>query len=145
MTITAPASPIPRPNSQFPFIDPTTGVLSEHGNQLLSAWYNFMVGMNRTAPCNATGTNVITLTPLDASPLIKAYADYEIYSFVAANTTTGAVTMTVVPRDGTLATLKAYISDGATQANTGDIVAGSLYLAIYNAALDSAAGGFVIK
>jgi hypothetical protein len=145
MTITAPASPIPRPNSQFPFIDIKTGSLSEHGNQLLSAWYNFIVGMNRTTPCNATGTNVISLTPLDASPLISAYVDYEIYSFVAANTTSGAVTMTVVPKSGTLATLKAYVGDGATQANTGDIVAGSLYLAIYNAALDSAAGGFVIK
>jgi hypothetical protein len=145
MTITAPASPIPRPNSQFPFVDLKTGYLSEHGNQLLSAWYNFIVGMNRTTPCNATGTNVISLTPLDASPLITAYVDYEIYSFVAANTSSGAVTMTVVPRSGTLATLKAYKTSGAAQAGSGDIVAGSLYLAIYNAALDSAAGGFVIK
>jgi hypothetical protein len=145
MTITAPASPIPRPNSQLPFVDIKTGSLSEHGSQLMNAWYNFIVGMNRITPCNATGTNVVTLTPLDASPLISSYVDYEIYSFVAANTSSGAVTMTIVPRSGTLATLKAYISDGATQANTGDIVAGSLYLAIYNAALDSAAGGFVVK
>jgi hypothetical protein len=107
MTITAIPSPIPRPNSQFPFID--------------------------------------VKTPLDASPLITAYVDYEIYSFVAANTSSGAVTMTVVPRTGTLATLKAYVGNGATQANTGDIVAGSQYFAIYNAALDAAAGGFVIK
>lgn len=145
MTISATASPIPQPNGQFPFIDIKTGSLSEHGNQLLNAWYNFIVGMNRITPCNASGTNVISLAPLDASPLITAYVDYEIYSFVAANTTSGSVTMTVVPRKGTLATLKAYISDGATQANTGDIVAGSLYLAIYNKALDAAAGGFVVK
>jgi hypothetical protein len=145
MTITAIPSPIPRPNSQFPFIDVKTGSLSEHGNQLLTAWYNFIVGMNRITPCNASGTNVISLTPLDASPLITAYVDDEIYSFVAANTSSGAVTMTVVPRTGTLATLKAYVGNGATQANTGDIVAGSQYFAIYNAALDAAAGGFVIK
>jgi hypothetical protein len=145
MTITAIPSPIPRPNSQFPFIDINTGSLSEHGNQLLSAWYNFIVGMNRTTPCNASGTNVISLTPLDASPLITAYVDYEIYSFVAANTSSGSVTMTVVPRSGTLATLKAYVTAGAVQAGSGDIVAGSLYLAIYNAALDTGAGGFVIK
>ncbi len=145
MTISATASPIPRPNGQFPFIDIKTGSLSEHGNQLLNAWYNFIVGMNRITPCNATGTNVIALAPLDASPLITGYRDYEIYSFVAANTTSGSVTMTVAPRTGTLATLKAYISDGATQANTGDIVAGSLYLAIFNAALDGGNGAFVIK
>jgi len=145
MTITAPASPIPRPNSQLPFVDVKTGSLSEHGSQLMNAWYNFIVGMNRITPCNASGTNVITLTPLDASPLISSYVDYEIYSFVAANTTNGFVTMTVVPRSGTLATLKAYIANGTTQANVNDIEAGLLYLAIYNAALDSAAGGFVLK
>jgi hypothetical protein len=45
--------------------------------------------MNRITPCNASGTNVITLTPLDAAPLIEKYADYEVFSFVAANTSTG--------------------------------------------------------
>lgn len=145
MTITATASPIPRPNSQLPFVDINTGSLTEHGTQLLSAWYNFIVGMNRITPCNASGTNVIALTPLDASPLISGYVDYEIYSFVAANTSSGTVTMTVVPRSGTLSTLKAYKTSGAAQAGSGDIVAGSLYLAIYNAALDTAAGGFIIK
>jgi hypothetical protein len=101
--------------------------------------------MNRITPCNATGKNVITLTPLDASPLIEKYVDYEVYSFVAEQTSDGSVTMTVVPRDGALATLKAYKTNGAAQAGAGDIVAGSLYLAIYNDALDTAAGGFVIK
>lgn len=147
MTISTAATgtPIQRPNASVPFIDVTTGILSEHGTQLLNAYYNFIVGMNRVTPCNASGTNVITLTPLTASPLIEKYVDFEIYSFVAANTTNGAVTMTVVPKNGVLTTLKAYKSSGATQANTGDIVAGSLYLAIYNDALDTAAGGFVIK
>jgi hypothetical protein len=36
----------------------------------------------------------------------EKYADYEVFSFVAANTSTGAVTMTVGPRDGSLATLE---------------------------------------
>ncbi|MFB6449251.1 hypothetical protein [Bradyrhizobium tunisiense] len=147
MTIStaATATPISKLNGLFPFIDVKTGCLTDHGIQVFNQWYNFIVGMNRITPCNASGTNVITLTPLDATPLIEKYTDYEVYSFVAANTTTGAATMTVVPRDGTLATLKAYKTNGATQANTGDIVAGSLYLAIYNDALDSGAGGFVIK
>jgi hypothetical protein len=147
MTISADATatPIPRPNSVFQFVDLTTGTLSEHGNQLLSAWYNFIVGMNRLTPCNASGTNVITLTPLDASPLIDGYKDFEVYTFVAANDSTGSVTMTVAPRKGTLSTLKAYVTNGSAQAGNGDIVAGSLYFAIYNDALDSGAGGFVIK
>jgi|GEM_PF-3430627 len=137
--------PIPKPNGLFPVVDIKTGCLTEHGLQLLAQMHGFIVGMNRITPCNASGTNVITLTPLDASPLIEKYVDYEVFSFVAANTSTGDVTMTVVPRDGTLSTLKAYKTNGASQATTNDIVAGSLYLAIYNDALDTGAGGFVIK
>lgn len=141
----AKGTPISKPNGLFPVVDVKTGCLTEHGLQLLSQFYNFIVGMNRITPCNATGTNVITLTPLDASPLIEKYVDYEVFSFVAENTSTGAVTMTVVPRDGSLSTLKAYKTNGAAQATTGDIVAGSTYFAIYNDALDTGAGGFVIK
>lgn len=141
----ATATPISKPNGGFPFIEPSTGCLTEHGLQLLNQYYNFMVGMNRLTPCNASGTNVITLTPLDASPLIEKYVDYEVFSFVAANTSTGDVTMTVVPRKGTLSTLKAYKTNGSAQATTNDVVAGLLYLAIYNDALDGGAGGFVIK
>jgi phage terminase large subunit-like protein len=147
MTISAAATatPIPKPNSVFPFIDPKTGLLSEHGNQLLSAWYNFILGMNRVTPCNATGTNVITLTPLDAAPLIEKYTDFEIYGFTAANTTSGTVTATVVPKKGTLATLKVYKTDGAAQATTNDIVSGSFYWLVYVDSLDGGAGGFVLK
>lgn len=145
MSTAATGSPIPRPNGMFPFVDVTTGCLSEHGLELLSAWYNFIVGMNRITPCNATGTNVITLTPLTASPLIEKYQDYELFSFVAANTSDGSVTATVMPRKGTLATLKVYKTNGSAQAGSGDVVSGSLYLAIYNDALDAGAGGFVLK
>jgi hypothetical protein len=147
MTISTAAtgSPIPKLNGLFPFIDVKTGCLTDHGIQIFNQWYNFIVGMNRITPCNASGTNVITLTPLTASPLIEKYTDYEVFSFVAANTSTGSVTMTVVPRDGSLATLKAYKTNGSAQAGSGDVVSGSLYLAIYNDALDSGAGGFVLK
>jgi hypothetical protein len=140
----ATGTPIQKP-SAFPFVDPQTGVLSEHGIQLLNQYYNFIVGMNRLTPCNASGTNIITLTPLTATPLIEKYVDYEVFTFVAANGSTGSVTMTVVPRKGTLATLKAYKTNGSAQAGNTDIVAGSLYLAIYNDALDGGSGGFVLK
>jgi hypothetical protein len=138
-------TPLSKPNQLFPVVDVQTGCLTEHGIQLLSQIYNFVIGMNRITPCNASGKNVVTLTPLDASPLIEKYVDYEVYSFVAAQTSDGNVTMTVVPRDGSLATLKAFKTNGAAQAGAGDLVAGSLYLAIYNDALDTGAGGFVIK
>lgn len=147
MTIASAAIPTPivKPNQIAAFVDIKTGCLSDHGIQLMSQFYNFIVGMNRVIPCNASGTNVITLTPLDASPLLKKYADYEVFGFVAANTSTGSVTMSVAARDGSLATLKAYKTNGAAQAGLGDVVSGSLYLAIYNDALDSGAGGFVLK
>jgi len=147
MTISdvATGTPLSRPLGDLPFVDTTTGNLSDHGLQLLNQYYNFIVGMNRLTPCNASGTNIITLTPLTASPLIEKYQDFEVFTFVAAATSSGSVTMTVVPRKGTLATLKAYKTSGAAQAGAGDIVSGSLYFAIYNDALDSGAGGFVIK
>lgn len=147
MTIStaATATPISKPNGVFQFVDLQTGCLTEHGLQIMNQYYNFIVGMNRITPCNASGTNVITLAPLAASPLIEDYKDYEIFSFVAANTSSGSVTATVVPKKGALATIKVYKTNGAAQAGAGDVVAGSLYLAIYNDALDSGAGGLVIK
>jgi hypothetical protein len=147
MTISTAATPAPisKPNGVAAFVDITTGCLTEHGLQLLAQYRNFIVGMSRITPCNASGTNVITLTPLEASPLIDKYSDFEEYSFVAANTSSGAVTMTVVPRDGTLDTLKAYVSNGGTQANVGDVVSGRHYKATYVDSLDGGAGGFVIR
>jgi hypothetical protein len=53
-------------------VDIQTGNLTDYGAQLLNQYRNFIVGMNRLTPCNASGKNVITLTPLDASPLIEA-------------------------------------------------------------------------
>lgn len=148
MTISAAATatPIPKPDSGSQFVNPATGTLSEHGIQLLNRWYNFIVGMNRMTPCNAsTAANVITLTPLEASPMNEGYRDFEVFGFVADAGTTGAVTMTVVPRKGTLATLKAYKTNGASQAGNGDVVSGSFYLAIFSDHLDGGAGGFVLK
>lgn len=147
MTISTAATgtPISKPNGLFPVVDLQTGCWTEHGLQLMSQYYNFIVGMNRLTPCNATGKNVIALTPLAASPLIEKYQDFEVFTFTAEQSSDGSVTMTVVPRNGTLATLKAYKTNGSAQAGAGDIVAGSLYFAIYNDALDTAAGGFVVK
>ncbi len=147
MTISsaATASPIHKLLGQMQIVDVSTGLLTDYGVQTFNEWYNFIVGMNRITPCNAAGKNLITLTPLTASPLINDYADYEIYSFVAEQTSDGSMTATVVPKTGSLATVKVYKTGGSAQAGAGDVVAGSLYLAIYNDALDSGAGGLVLK
>jgi len=92
-----------------------------------------------------TSSNVITLTPLDASPHLEGYRAYDSFVFAADATTDGSVTATVVPRTGTLGTLKVYKTDGAAQAGSGDIVSGSLYILSYADHLDSSAGGFVVK
>lgn len=141
----ATGTPLQKPNSVFPFVDKDTGILSEHGVQMMSQIYNFIVGMNRLTPCNASGKNVVTLTPLTASPLIEKYVDYEIFTFVAEQTSDGAVTGTVRPRTGALSTIKFYKTSGAAQAGAGDVVADSLYFGVYNDALDGGNGGLVLK
>lgn len=147
MTISSAATigPLPKINGDIPVIDITTGNLTEYGVQTLNQWYNSINGMNRVIPCNETGLNVLTLTPLTASPVIDKYNDYEVFVFVADNTSTGSVTATVVPRKGVLATLKVYKASGTVQAGSGDITSTGLYFLIYNDALDSGAGGFVLK
>jgi len=142
----AKATPLPKPDGLAQFIEPQSGSLTSHGLQLLAAFRDYVNAGNRVIPCSAsTASNVITLTPNDATPFLEKYIDHEVFVFVADATSTGAVTMTVVPKTGTLSTLKAYVSGGSTQANAGDLVSGRLYLAIFNSALDSSAGGFVLK
>lgn len=146
MTITAAYRPTPlvTADANRPFVDTSNGLLTQHGAQFLQRLRNYVNGGNRITPCSASGTNVITLTPNDASPLLTGYIDYEVFAFVAENTSTGAVTATVVPASGTLATVKVYKDGGATQAGSGDVVQNALYLATFNDALDSGSGGLVL-
>lgn len=129
----------------IPVVDPRTGLPTPFLTQLLQDLINRNQAGNRIIPCNASGTNVITLTPFSVSPLIDGYKDYDVFCFVAAATSTGAVTATVAPKKGTLATIKVYKTAGAAQAGAGDVVLNSLYLAVFNDALDSGAGGLVLK
>jgi len=138
-------APLSRINGEVPVVDVQTGKLTEYGVQVFNGWYNHINGSNRIIPCNASGQNVITLTPLAASPLIDKYNDYEVFAFVGVDTSTGSVTATVVPRKGALATLKVYTSPGLAQAGSGDVDSSGLYLLVYNDALDGGAGGFVLK
>lgn len=127
-------------------IDPRTGLPTPYFLTFMAKLRAVGLGANRIIPCNATGTNVITLTPLyPVAPLIEGYRDFDRFTFVAANTSTGSITATVVPERGALATLKVYKDGGSTQAGSGDVVAGRIYDAVFNDALDGGAGGLVLK
>lgn len=91
--------------------------------------------------CTASGTNVITLTPILTGYTAPAYGNFAAYTFAAANTTSGAVTLKV----GALAALSVYKSDGTTQITTGDIVANQCYQVSYNGALNASAGGWYLQ
>ncbi len=152
MTIPAAAQiePLTTPSLRVPLVDPETGSLTQNGWQTLQAVFGFVSGTNRIMPCNATGTNTITLTMATSSgptpwPLVQGYRDFDTYRAVAANTTSGNVSALVVTPQGTLATLNVYKASGATRATTGDVVAGSLYDFIYVDSLNANAGGFVLK
>lgn len=133
-----------QPQQRNPLVD-DAGLLTNNGWQTLQGMFGFIQGTNRTVPCNATGTNVITLTMLDTSPLVQGYYDFDTYRAVAAATSTGSVTALVATPQGNLGTVKVFKANGATQATAGDIVSGLLYDFTYVNSLDSGSGGFVLR
>ena len=99
-----------------------------------------IVGNIGAIPCTAAGTNLITLTPLASiTPAVNAYANYLQFSFVAPNTSTGAVMIQV----GSLAALPVYLPTG-TQANSGGIAGSAFYVVAFNLNLNGGGGGWQI-
>jgi hypothetical protein len=133
-----------QPQQRNPLVD-DSGLLTNNGWQTLQGMFGFINGTNRTVPCIASGTNVITLTMLDTSPLVQGYYDYDTFRAVAANTTTGTVTALVATPQGNLGTIKVFKANGAAQATTGDITSGLLYDFTFVDSLDSGNGGFVLR
>ena len=148
MSATIPADYKPRPLSAFEaskqFVSPD-GRLTLEGLRLLNGLRDYVNGGSRIIPCSASGKNLITLTPNDASPLLEGYRDYDVFAFTASETSDASVTATVVPKTGALATLKVYTTAGAAQAGSGDVVANSVYWLCFADHLDAAAGGLVLK
>lgn len=91
-------------------------------------------------PCTAAGTNTIALTPNANTPAIAAYGNYQGYTFVAAGNSTGSVTVNV----NGVGALPLYVAGGGSQAGNGSISGNVLYMIVYNSALNSGGGGFVI-
>jgi hypothetical protein len=144
-------TPIPKFGISTRLVNPGTGVPDTQGLQQLERLRSYVSGMGRVIPCSASGTNIITLTPSGhasedgESPLLEGLIFGDAFAFWAAETSTGSVTMTVVPKTGTLSTLKAYVTNGSAQAGAGNVVQNLFYVAYYVPILDGAAGGFVLK
>ena len=82
---------------------------------------------------------------LSNAPLVKQYADFDTFRFVATNTTTGSVTAQVVTPQGSLSTLNVYKANGSAGAGSGDITAGFQYDLTFVDSLNSGSGGFVLR
>jgi len=136
----AQASALTQPNQRIQFVD-ANGFLTSPAQLLLQQIVNYINGGNRVIPMSVAGANLLTLTPNTASPNLQKYVDFEQFPFIAAQNSTGAVTATVVPTTGALATLPVYKPDGTTPVAAGDIVAGTFYILYYS----STANGFILK
>jgi hypothetical protein len=73
---------------------------------------------------SVAGTNAITAT---ATPTLTAYASGATYSFVAANTNTGAATLSI---DGLVA--KSITKNGSVALSAGDVQSGKMMLVEYD-------------
>lgn len=147
MTIPASAQigPLQRSNRSVQFVD-SKGMLTQSGFAVLDALYGFVNGCCRFIPCNAsTAANVITLSLLSNAPLVKQYADFDTFRFVADATSTGTLTALVKTPQGNLATLNVYKTNGSAQATTGDITINLQYDLTYVDSLNSGNGGFVLR
>lgn len=138
-------SPLIALHRSLPLVDQKTGFQTQIAQQTLEAWRNYILGMGRIVPCSAAmGSNLITLTPNDASPSLEGYRFGDCFPFWAPATSTGAVLATVMPKTGALATLNVYVQNGAAQAGSGDLTINLLYLAAYLPISNANAGGFVL-
>ena len=117
------------------------GLLTPAGLELLNQMWRQIAAGYVIVPCQASGTNAITLTPILHQEGAKTLANHMTFSFEAVATSSGLITMRV----GALTFLKAYTGNGATQATTGDVVDNRLYHASYLSTLDGGAGGFSLK
>ena len=111
------------------------------GNQPLSLFDTLtgQIAQCVIVPCTATGTNAIVLSINSNGPLVPSYNNYQKFSFIAANNSTGSVTIQV----GVLAALNLY-KPGNIAAGSGDITAGVYYEVAFNQALNAGGGGFVV-
>lgn len=100
------------------------------------------VGSSVVVQCTASGTNAIALTEVTNAYQPTAYANYQLFSFVAPNNSTASVTL----QYRGLAQLPWYKAGATpaaeTQLGNGDVIQSTYYIVAYNSALNAGAGGF---
>lgn len=98
------------------------------------------LGVLTPIPGTAAGTNTIVITPAANTPAISAYSTGMQFTGIAAATNTGASTGKI----GSLATLPIYKASvaGPVPLTGGEIISGTSFTLLYDAALNSGAGGF---
>lgn len=91
-------------------------------------------------PCAAAGAGTITLAPLANTPSVPAYSNYMQFTGVAALTSTAPTTARV----GSLAALPVFKpgASGPVALTGNEIIAGTGFSLMYDAALNSGGGGF---
>lgn len=111
------------------------------GPELVFLDQNFAaLGALTPIPCSVTGTDNLVLTPAADTPTISAYANYQPFTCVVANTNT----TTMTARVGALAVLNVYkdTSSGPAAVASGNVVVANLLTLTYDSALNSGSGGF---
>jgi hypothetical protein len=107
-------------------------------------WTRITGRMTNIISCLATGTNAIVLTPLTPLPTVTSYANYQLFAFTAAASSTGSITVQYDPTGATaLAALPVYLPN-LSQAGSGSFSIGSLIVIAYVSSLNSGAGGFQV-
>src|SRR5437870_2750367 len=77
-------SPVKSVDAKVPLVDPATGRPSVHGMGQQEGLRKYVDGAGRIIPCSASTTsNVITLTPNDASPMLEKYVFGDVFVFWA--------------------------------------------------------------
>jgi len=122
---------------------PTTFASLAAGNQPLSLFDTMFtqVAQMVAVPCTVAGTNALTLTPIGSAPSFTSYQNFTSARFVAGASSTGAVTA----QFGALASLPVYLSDGVTQASTGNIIIAGEYVLVFAQNLNGGSGGFFLE
>jgi hypothetical protein len=125
------------------FPDNTTGAISEadiraFGEDIADSFPNESDDAYTASfpQATASGTNTYAATP---APVITAYANNQKFIIKFTNASSGVSTLNLAA----IGAKKIYINP-TTQATTGHIVAGQISLLVYDAALDAAAGGFLM-
>lgn len=120
----------------------TFAALSNATGANLDANFN-QVGKIGAIPCSVSGSNAVTLTPIAGqTPTISAYATGLQFAGIVATTNTTATTLRV----NALAALNCYKDTvtGPAALSGGELISGNAFTAVYDAALNSGAGGWHI-